>query len=559
MDPNVIRNAIVKYQKAQEDLIPGGKSDDMSLEDIAKKHSVDIDLIKSEFEKGCKVELEHTKDPKKAAEIARDHLVEDPQYYTKLLAAGLEEKKIDELDLSKIVKNVFGQKKPSPPQIPHPDTAENLPDAPPIASTTSATDPLDSKNIVDQDPEWDNRVKQYLSDLISKSNFSNLQKQKIAKLYHDDPDSAFFIAKKLGGDLHALRNPIAGHEEDPEKERQRKLDKAIDYIHGHTDELWEESAEEFEEVEILDERKFEKVKMARNLLSKLGHPKAYERNEKGKYILRSKDIRKLMRKLNYEFDAAKGRWLLVSKKKKKKSDDGEAKISAPPQSAEKDDTPIAPRHTVLWVGNAQPWHKDHDEAIKFIQSSANAKIIIMLSKDLEEKTPVTPIGFTSRYELLKAIYQNKENISISDTPLPSTELVDIFAQASNQGITIDGIIVQENLVDVYKEKFNEFKSGIHKVEFEQKTKPGTPYPFKDNVIFVKDNVTNDMTAMTEEKARELAKVQDFNMWFKDVCPEDEIENTLVKTKYHETYIIIKGYNRLNDSLRRKLKTVFDEG
>lgn len=67
-----------------EDNISGGLSSSMSLEDIAKKHSVDIELIKSELKKGIKVEKEHTTDINIAKEIAMDHLVEDPRYYTKL-------------------------------------------------------------------------------------------------------------------------------------------------------------------------------------------------------------------------------------------------------------------------------------------------------------------------------------------------------------------------------------------------------------------------------------------------------------------------------------------
>lgn len=39
--------------------------------------------------KGIKIELEHTDDEKKAKEIAKDHLTEDPDYYIKLEKAGL--------------------------------------------------------------------------------------------------------------------------------------------------------------------------------------------------------------------------------------------------------------------------------------------------------------------------------------------------------------------------------------------------------------------------------------------------------------------------------------
>ena len=57
----------------------------MTLEDIARKHSVFLGTIKKEFEMGVKIEMEeHSKDREQAEEIAMDHLVEDPEYYTKL-------------------------------------------------------------------------------------------------------------------------------------------------------------------------------------------------------------------------------------------------------------------------------------------------------------------------------------------------------------------------------------------------------------------------------------------------------------------------------------------
>lgn len=59
----------------------------------------DINLIAEAYEKnkvdaeqlkiGIEVEKEHTDDEKVAEKIARDHLAEDPHYYTKLKKAGL--------------------------------------------------------------------------------------------------------------------------------------------------------------------------------------------------------------------------------------------------------------------------------------------------------------------------------------------------------------------------------------------------------------------------------------------------------------------------------------
>mgnify|MGYP001043974500 CR=1 FL=1 len=51
---------------------------------IAKKHGVDVGMIRSELKKGVKVEMEHTPDKMTAMEIALDHLNEMPDYYSKL-------------------------------------------------------------------------------------------------------------------------------------------------------------------------------------------------------------------------------------------------------------------------------------------------------------------------------------------------------------------------------------------------------------------------------------------------------------------------------------------
>lgn len=52
-----------------------------------------------EIEVGIKVEMEHTNDPKKAREIALDHLAEDPDYYTKLYNAGLADENLSDNDI----------------------------------------------------------------------------------------------------------------------------------------------------------------------------------------------------------------------------------------------------------------------------------------------------------------------------------------------------------------------------------------------------------------------------------------------------------------------------
>jgi hypothetical protein len=70
--------------KEGEDSIPGGLAKGMTLNDIAEKHGVSVDVLVGEFKKGIQTEMEHTTDREMAKEITLDHLFEDPQYYTKL-------------------------------------------------------------------------------------------------------------------------------------------------------------------------------------------------------------------------------------------------------------------------------------------------------------------------------------------------------------------------------------------------------------------------------------------------------------------------------------------
>lgn len=64
--------------------IKGGKADNMSVEDIAKKFNVSVDKIKAQIKKGIEIEKEHTNDKEKATEIAMDHVTEFPDYYDRI-------------------------------------------------------------------------------------------------------------------------------------------------------------------------------------------------------------------------------------------------------------------------------------------------------------------------------------------------------------------------------------------------------------------------------------------------------------------------------------------
>jgi hypothetical protein len=55
-----------------------------TLQDVARHHDVDMRTLITQLELGTKVEMEHTDDPREAVEIALDHLMELPDYYSRL-------------------------------------------------------------------------------------------------------------------------------------------------------------------------------------------------------------------------------------------------------------------------------------------------------------------------------------------------------------------------------------------------------------------------------------------------------------------------------------------
>ena len=64
----------IKVILKNKEILSGGLGD----------NKLDSDFDAKQLQAGIKVEREHTNDPKKAKEIAKDHLSEDPDYYKKL-------------------------------------------------------------------------------------------------------------------------------------------------------------------------------------------------------------------------------------------------------------------------------------------------------------------------------------------------------------------------------------------------------------------------------------------------------------------------------------------
>jgi len=99
MDPASLKATIETYTKdlvdiarlfakenhaLNEEKIKGGKADNLSIDDIAKKFDINPSKIRKELVMGVEVELEHTDSRTTAKEIAMDHLSEIPDYYTRL-------------------------------------------------------------------------------------------------------------------------------------------------------------------------------------------------------------------------------------------------------------------------------------------------------------------------------------------------------------------------------------------------------------------------------------------------------------------------------------------
>jgi hypothetical protein len=81
---SLVAARMTKATKNEADVVPGGLAKGLSLNDIAEKHGVSVDMMVAEFKKGIAVEMEHTTDREVAKEITLDHLFEDPKYYDKL-------------------------------------------------------------------------------------------------------------------------------------------------------------------------------------------------------------------------------------------------------------------------------------------------------------------------------------------------------------------------------------------------------------------------------------------------------------------------------------------
>ena len=81
--PRIIQTFTDFGNREWRNKLDGGKADDKTPDDFPPE---DIEI-------GSRVEREHTSNPDLAAEIAIDHLSEDPEYYDKLISSGIADEK----------------------------------------------------------------------------------------------------------------------------------------------------------------------------------------------------------------------------------------------------------------------------------------------------------------------------------------------------------------------------------------------------------------------------------------------------------------------------------
>jgi hypothetical protein len=114
-------------------------------------------------------------------------------------------------------------------------------------------------------------------------------------------------------------------------------------------------------------------------------------------------------------------------------------------------------------------------------------------------------------------------------------------------------------LDGYKKQFDAFKVDKYKNEFEQKTAPGTPYPYENDIEFITVVSSKEMTGT---KARELASKLSFPYWFAEVCPTKYNKEESAKEGYRDVYNQLTGKvteTYLEQRLRPNIEQIFFGG
>jgi len=118
-----------------------------SIEKIAKKHRVDISVIRDQLKLGSKLEHEHTKDMEIAVDIALQHLDEIPDYYTRLIKMEKQAKKSMSEDKDPCWKNYtqVGMKTKGGRKVPNCVPAKGVPKASGYKKVSEQVRPIETQ------------------------------------------------------------------------------------------------------------------------------------------------------------------------------------------------------------------------------------------------------------------------------------------------------------------------------------------------------------------------------------------------------------------------------
>lgn len=319
-------------------------------------------------------------------------------------------------------------------------------------------------------------------------------------------------------------------------------------------------------------RKFEKVKMARRLLTKHGIS-AFKRKDvkdklgrlRNKYVISSPDIKDLMKKYHYEFDSQLGRWTKTVEKKKVKKDVKKS-YKPTPVSVKVVDTPEekGPSRAIMWVGRAQPWNKGQDSLIQnalnnYVGDSADEVLIAFLKDNDDKQTNKLPLDFEQQLNLVENIYDEEQNVKIARVPATSKSIVDILVVATQNKVKVAGLLIDIGSENEYQSQIERLKSGAYKAEWEQKTSPETEYPIDGDIqLITLDPQENEISPMTGKVARQLAKELGPDSWFKEVCPTQYQEKKNTKAAYNVIYYLLGGSGNVHykESFKQDIKHIF---
>jgi hypothetical protein len=273
----------------------------------------------------------------------------------------------------------------------------------------------------------------------------------------------------------------------------------------------------FTEEELLAEkvRKFEKIKLARNILQQKGYNKAFARDHNNKYLWKSKDVRKWMRKLGFQFFRKMGKWVPkdqvsgVGRPKEKDSFYTSPSVSSSSPQPQKQLMAAS-----VYVTNSPVWSRK-DEALFNEVESLGTRWIILCQSNIPTNKSILNLIFTDKASILYG--------TVEDT---SSESVKTYLSGL-------GVVAQDIFIDI-NIKTDDVATGAGDVSLPTSTSDLIKSAEStDSPVIPIENLSKNIITQLAFKS--------FDVWFKEVSPIS------IKTK--DSYEQIKSlYKVVHDTV-----------